>query len=273
MIPVREGIQVHQDEGIFHYLDDALITESDKKEFIAYQKDEESKASGLKKVDLLDDIVFKANFIKSFEELIPRLEISGDETVLEMGGGWCWASVLVKRKYPNSYVVGSDLIPTNLQCTTNYEKIVNAYLDEKWVFSCRDLPFASNQFDRIFTFAAFHHFGDKGDYSQSLKDMIRVLKPKGKIVLLYEPSSPKYLYKMAYRRVNPPNQEVDEDVLVLSRIKQYVTPLNCKFSAELFPLYLYRDGISQTIYYYILTKLSILQQLVPSTVNIFIEKN
>jgi ubiquinone/menaquinone biosynthesis C-methylase UbiE len=272
MIPVREGKQVHQDQGILHYLNDVVITESDKKEIIAHHQSEEDKASGKLKVDLLDDIVFKANFIKSFEELMPRLQMSGKETVLEMGGGWCWASVLVKRKYPHSYIVGSDLISTNLKYTVNYEKILNAHLDEKWVFNCRDLPFESNQFDRIFTFAAFHHFGEKGDYSKTLKEMVRVLKPKGKIVLLYEPSSPKYLYKWAFKRANT-NAYADEDVLVISRIKQHVTPLNCQFSAELFPFFLYREGITQTVYYYILSKLSPLKNLVPCTVNITIEKD
>lgn len=174
--------------------------------------------------------------------------------------------------YPNSYVIASDLVPTNLQHTTAYEKITNAYVNEKWIFNCRDIPFKSEQLDRIFTFAAFHHFGEKGDYSKTLKEMVRVLKPQGKIVLLYEPSSPKYLYQWAFKRVNT-NAYADEDVLVISRLKQNLAGLNCRLFVEQFPLFLHRDGMTQTFYYYLLSKFSLLQKLVPCTVNIVIEKN
>jgi len=272
-VQVREGIQVHQDKGIFHYLNDSAITQSDKKEIFAHQTYEEARARGnVDEVDLLDEVVFKSNFIKSFKELISRLQLlSGEETVLEMGGGWCWASVLLKRMYPNSYVVASDLISTNLKHTAEYEKITNTYINEKWVFNCRDIPFKSEQFDIIFTFAAFHHFGDKGDYSKTLREMVRVLKPKGKIILLYEPSVPKHLYRWAFKRVNT-NAYADEDVLVISRLKQNLSQLNCHLSVELFPLFSYREGFTQTVYYYLLSKFSPLQSLLPCTVNIVIEK-
>lgn len=274
MLPVRKDIQISQDEGSFQYFNDAVVTASDKKEFLAYQENEKFIAdlSFEDSLDYLGIIVFKSNFIKSFQELIPLLQISGTETILEMGGGDCWASALLKRKYPKSYVVGSDLIPTNLRRTQGYEKILNTYLDEKWAFSCRDIPFEEGCFDRIFTFAAFHHFGEEGDFSKAIKEMVRVLKPQGKLVLLYEPSSPKYLYNLTYKRVNT-NAPVEEDVLILSKLKQYALALNCKFSAEFFPIYLYREGITETFYYYVLSKLSILQKMLPCTVNIVIEKN
>lgn len=87
-VQVRDGIQVYQQEGIFHYLNDSVTTKSDKKELFAHQQYEEARAIGnVDEIDLFDEIVFKSNFIKSFKELISRLQLSGNETILEMGGG------------------------------------------------------------------------------------------------------------------------------------------------------------------------------------------
>jgi hypothetical protein len=104
--------------------------------------------------------------------------------------------------------------------------------------------------------------------------MIRILKPQGKIFLLYEPSSPKYLYKFAFKRVNKRKDidGVDEDVLVPSKIEKIVRELGCEFRTELFPFYLYRENITSAGYYFLLSKLGVFQRLLVSTVNLIIEK-
>jgi ubiquinone/menaquinone biosynthesis C-methylase UbiE len=272
MIDVRKEIQIQENEGILIYLNNAIFSESDRKEMKAHHEFEEMRASESHKGDdFFYAILFRSPSIRSFEKVIPRLQLSGTETILEMGGGFCWASAMIKRNYPNAYVVASDLIFSNLQHTKNYEKILGTHLDEKWALHCQDLPFTENKFDRIFTFEAFHHFGEKNDFSQALKEMVRVLKPKGKIMLLYEPSSPKYLYKFAYQLANT-GAYSEEDVLILSKMKQLVNSLGCSFSAEFYPSYQERK-FAQTVYYYALTKIGILQKFLPCTVNIVIEKN
>jgi len=273
MISIRNNIQYHQEGQIFCAANARSLSESDRKEFIAYQKTDLQRSDN-KGREVFEDIVFKSNFIKIFQQLIPCLELSGTEKILEMGAGQGWASVILKNKYPNSYVVASDLVPVALNFCTNYEKLLNTYIDEKWSFNCRDIPFEDNQFDRIFTVAAFHHFGENNDYSKTIQEMVRILKPQGKIILLYEPSSPKYLYNIAYKRVNKRRDldGVDEDVLILSKIKDSVKIINCKFRADLFPEFSYREGFNSTIYYYFLSKLGILSKLLVSTVNIIIEK-
>ncbi|GAX44573.1 hypothetical protein NIES4075_55920 [Tolypothrix sp. NIES-4075] len=271
MLTVRNN-NFREHEGILYYLNDAILTESDQKEIVAHKNFEEFRAvQSHKGNDIFDAIAFRSPSINTFSKLMSRLQLSGNETVLEMGGGFCWASALIKREYPNSYVVGSDLILSNLQYTEKFEKILNTHLDEKWVFHCCELPFEAEQFDRIFAFEAFHHFGEKNDFSKTLNEMIRVLKPQGKIILLHEPTSPKYLYNWAYKRVNS-NPYAEEDVLVLSKIKQHVTSQKCNFSVEFYPDYEHR-GFTESIYYYTLSKLGILQKLLPCSVNIFIEKN
>jgi ubiquinone/menaquinone biosynthesis C-methylase UbiE len=274
MITLRKNIEPYQDEEVFCFLNDQVLSKSDKKEFLAYQKTDEQRSDNEGR-ELFDDLIFKSNFIKIFKELIPRMELCGTEKILEMGAGQGWASVLLKNTYPNSYVVASDLVPVALHFCKQYEKFLNTYIDEKWAFNCRDIPFEDGQFDRIFTLAAFHHFGEHNDYSKVINEMVRILKPQGKIVLLYEPSSPKYLYNLAFKRVNARRDidGVDEDVLVLSKIEEHVKAINCKFKVEQFSEYKHREGIAATSYYYILSKLGIFKQLFVNTVNIVITKS
>jgi ubiquinone/menaquinone biosynthesis C-methylase UbiE len=269
MIPLHKNIEFQQNRGINFCLNEAIISESDRKEIDAAQKFEESRENQAVD-DTFDAIVFRSPSIRVFQKLMSRLQLYGDETILEMGGGFCWASVLLKREFPNAYVVGSDLIFSNLEFTAKFEKVLPAALDEKWAFNCKEIPFESEQFDRIFVFAAFHHFGEQNDFSQTLSEMVRVLKPKGKIILLYEPSSPAYLYQAAYKRVNI-DPYADEDLLVLPKIKQIAKSLKCKFSYEFYPSYEDR-GLMSTIYYFTLKKINILKKLLPCTVNIYIEK-
>lgn len=273
MLTIRQNIKSHQEQEIFCYQNDRILSQSDRKEVIAYQKTDENRSAN-DSLELFEDIVFKSSFIKTFQLLMPRLELSGKERILEMGAGQGWASTLLKSKYPEAYVVASDVVPIALNFCKNYEKFLNTRVDEKWAFNCRDIPFENEQFDRIFTFAAFHHFGELNDYSKAINEMVRVLKPNGKIFLLYEPSSPKYLYKLSYKRVNARRDldGVDEDVLIISKLQEHIKAINCKIKVEFFPEYSYRDSFNSTMYYYLLSKLSILNPMLVSTINIMIQK-
>lgn len=274
MIPTQSKVKPDQDEGILCFFNNAVMIESDRKEFIANNRYEASVSNHYDAEILLEDIVFKSNFIRTFQTVMPKLQLSGSEKILEMGASHGWASVLVKYKYPGCYMVASDLVPDTLKHAHRWEKLLQVKLDEKWSFNCRDIPFKNEQFDRIFTFASFHHFGEYGDYSKSLMEMTRILKPQGKIILLYEPSSPSYLYPLAFKRVNKRRDidGVDEDVLVISRLGKIAQQLGCRLHAEWFPFHLYRDSIASTNYYFLLSKLGGVQKLFVSTVNLVIEK-
>jgi SAM-dependent methyltransferase len=181
--------------------------------------------------------------------------------------------VLVKDHCPQAYVITSDVVTDCVKHCGRYEKLLARCVDEKWAFSVRDMPFADGQFDRIFTFAAFHHFGDHGDYTQVLAEISRCLKRGGKLVLLYEPTSPAYLYPLAYRRVNKnrAHDGVDEDVLVESKLRRIADKLGLTVRWMFYPNHRYRSSVAASLYYFLVSKLGTSKYMV-CTANIVFEK-
>jgi SAM-dependent methyltransferase len=270
---LRSGIQWTDKCCVKVYLPEAAINPSDQKEFVSNDRFEESIRSFSSERANFDDVVFKSDFIRTFRTSAHLIDVRAGQNVLELGAAHGWASVLVKCDHPSAYVVASDLVPECVSHSAGYEVMLGTALDEKCAFSVRDIPFADAQFDRIFTFASFHHFGDRGDYRKSLAEIARILKPDGKLVLLYEPASPRFFYPSAYRRVNRrrSHEGVDEDVLVVKKLEATARPLGMSLRAIQFPIFRYRSSLAASLYYYLLSKLH-LGRFMVCTVNIIMHK-
>jgi len=265
---------VQEDNGVSIYLPEQALSTSDRREFAANARFEDSLVGRPNEMIIFDDILFKADFIKTFQKAEPLIHLAGDERILELGAAHGWASAILKRKWPESYVVASDLVADTIRHAERWEQMLGCRIDEKWAFNIRESPFESGQFDRIFTFASFHHFGFSGDFRPALTEMNRLLVRGGRIVLLYEPSSPDYLYSFANRRVNQLRKidGVDEDVLRLSHLRNVAADLGLTMRCDFFTEHDHRSSISSTLYYFALSKLPLLQKLLVCTVNVTIKK-
>jgi SAM-dependent methyltransferase len=133
-----------------------------------------------------------------------------------------------------------------VRCAARWEAALGTRLAGRWAFPVADAPFAGAQFDRIFLVAALHHLGNANDFTAPLAEMRRLLKPGGRIVAFNEPVSPPYLYARAFRKFNEARKhgqdaDVDEDVLVLGRVRRQAAAAGLVVAIEYEPMLIFRE--------------------------------
>lgn len=219
----------------------------------------------------MESIIHRASEMRVMLEKMGQFKhlFANANTVLEIGGGHCWASCMVKWRNPTAYVTGSDIAPDALQSTHHWERLFQTELDAKVVCKSYDLPFPSATLDLIFVFAAAHHFGR---HRSTLKEIARVLKPGGTALYLHEPACPPFWYPMAYRRVNRLGYGVPEDLLLLSKLQTFAEDAGMSMTVVKDVTTTNRGPI-QGIYYLILGKIKLLQRLMPCSVDIVFTKD
>ena len=131
---------------------------------------------------LYDPIVRFMGFDRSRQELIAQANIKPDHHILDIGCGTGTFVVLLKRQFPGAQVVGLDPDPKALRRAQN--KIVRAAVSVHLDRGFSDqLPYEKETFDRVFSSFMFHHL-DKQQREETLKEVLRLLKPRGSFHLL-----------------------------------------------------------------------------------------
>lgn len=104
-----------------------------------------------------------------------------------------------KKKYGNHFQVADIL---SLPRTQKTSKIAR---DNKNGFECRGLPFSDNYFDSIWAIAVFHHIPSKELRLKVLKEIKRILKKEGRIIVvcwnLYQMRYLKLLLKFTLKKI------------------------------------------------------------------------
>lgn len=113
------------------------------------------------------------SFLKTWSQISP------EAAVLDVGCGTGEFEQLLLRENPTQQIVGVDISEKMLLVA---QQKCHAYPNVEFhTASASALPFASNSFDAIISASAFHYFDDS---LAALREMRRVLKPDGKIVIL-----------------------------------------------------------------------------------------
>ncbi len=207
--------------------------------------------------------------------MLEKLDRFGDyfssaRNILELGGGYCWASCMVKWRYPDAVVIGSDITADAFASTSFWQRMLGVKVDSQFVCKSYEtgLPDASQ--DLVFVFAAAHHFGR---HRSTLRELARILRPGGVALYLHEPACPKFWYPLAYRRVNNGvlGYGVPEDLLLTGKLGRLATEAGLQMS-------IHKDvtttnrGAVQGIYYLLLGKIPLLQRLMPCSVDLVFMK-
>lgn len=83
------------DDG-YAYLPEYAVNNNDLKELIAYDRHKQSVSDRSKGRYLFDNIVFKPDFIGTFNVIKSILDVRPAHAVLELGAAHGWASTIVK---------------------------------------------------------------------------------------------------------------------------------------------------------------------------------
>jgi len=108
-----------------------------------------------------------------------------DKIILEAGCGTGRLCCLLAKDVPNSRVIGMDISPNSLKIANfmkDYLQISNVSFETGNLFQ---MPYSDNYFDVVFNEGVIEHFSlnDKPNYIDALREMIRVTKKGGKIIV------------------------------------------------------------------------------------------
>ncbi|OUL34181.1 methyltransferase type 11 [Nostoc sp. T09] len=125
------------------------------------------------------DLRWKSYIAKTLSFLKTWAEISRLNTVLDIACGTGEFERLLLSEYSSQQIVGVDISEKMLAIAKHKLKAYPQVLFKR--ASASNLPFDSNSFDVIVCANSFHYFDNP---SAALTEMRRVLKPKGKVIIL-----------------------------------------------------------------------------------------
>jgi SAM-dependent methyltransferase len=197
-----------------------------------------------------------------------RRYFAASSRILEIGAGQGWAAHIVKREYPDAYVIATDISPYAIASCHKWERVFGAGIDEARACKSYELPFDDSSIDLVYAFQSAHHFVR---HERTLREIHRVLRPGGRALYIYEPACRPYIHGLAHRRVNRKRPAVPEDVLVYPELIRLAAHVGFKPEVVLTPSISNR-GERETLYYLILGLVPGLKHLLPCTADFLFEK-
>lgn len=163
---------------------------------------------------------------------LPKIKqaLNKAESFLEVGGGLCYVSAMVKNAVPHLEVVASDISPAYLRQKSRYVPIMMGECVPNWYIAldAEHLPFNDNSVDIIWTHSSMHHFSNVRLF---LNEALRVLSDRG--VLIAIDTAIPWLFKkkhIAARKNRGDKYRIFEQPLTIRDWKHFCR--NLSFSAK-----------------------------------------
>jgi len=114
--------------------------------------------------------------IRHLDQLLDSRDWS-DLRVLEIGGGMCWASLVVKDRFPTAQLTATDVAASALSKARSVACELSLQADRYLAVDVHRLPLADDQFDIVFGSEMLHHLEEP---VEALREIRRVLRPSGR---------------------------------------------------------------------------------------------
>mgnify|MGYP002785085033 CR=1 FL=1 len=114
-------------------------------------------------------------------KLIDILNPKDNESILEFGFGTGQNIILAYQRNTKTKFTGVDIDPKVKQIGDNKKDKLGITMNLD-LYDGKTFPYADNSFDKVFSSLVFHHL-DKESKLSSLKEIYRVLKPNGQLII------------------------------------------------------------------------------------------
>jgi SAM-dependent methyltransferase len=133
----------------------------------------------------------KVRKLRLRDRLLDALSLRGDEHVLDVGCGRGLMLIGAARRLTTGRAIGLDLWQSvdqsgNAPQTTTDNAAAEGVADriELHTGDARRMPFPDGHFDLIVSTWALHNIPDRGGRAQAVREIVRVLKPGGRVLLV-----------------------------------------------------------------------------------------
>jgi len=116
---------------------------------------------------------------KDFQKIFKDIDCLSINSVLEIGCGVGRILKVLEEHKLFSRIIGVDISPKMIQYAEEYLKLQDSSTIELYLTDGENLPIKDNSIDFVFSIVTFQHMTTKSIVKANLKEIYRVLVPKG----------------------------------------------------------------------------------------------
>lgn len=139
---------------------------------------------------ILMNVYYLVGKRRTRDHILDLSELRGDETVLDVGTGAGLMLVGAAKRLPHGRAVGVDAwsakdLSNNTARATGRNVGIEGVEDRCEIVTgdARELPFPDESFDRVVSLLCLHNIEDDADQTRACREIARVLKPGGRLVI------------------------------------------------------------------------------------------